>query len=240
MKTLHLSKKRLLIGLVGLLFITGFVNTIGILNLYNKGVSGDSQKAQVATSDCLQVTYKYDRLLTANLNDGTNKKMYSFVNSYNIKNLCSYNVYIVEPEELDIYNGGIMTSQLAYSVLQTLDQSSNPTIVFNGTGNESIQVTQETINCIGTGCLSVSVQAPGFQYGNLSGIKIEPNQTREFKYFAEMKVPYSFHGLKYLAMYPIKLRWFKEGALPGGITGSEALYFNFPNSFFRSSFVLGI
>jgi hypothetical protein len=104
-KSKLLTEKRMLIGLIGLLFVVTFVHTIGILNLSENpsfaGVTDSSQQAQVATvSICLKITPKYNYTNTTELtgSEGQGGRARATVQMYwQVKNVCTNEVKILTP-----------------------------------------------------------------------------------------------------------------------------------------------
>ena len=120
MKKKIISERRILIGLIGLLFLMGFVHTMGILSLSKNmatGVPKGSQAAQVATlSICLQITPAYnlvklgENFVEATL-PGATVAMY-----FNIKNVCTSTINIVDVASLNtINNPALFTPQVRLS-----------------------------------------------------------------------------------------------------------------------------
>ncbi len=119
------TEKRMLIGLLGLLFVMGMVHTMGILSLSNKmasRVASGRQTAQVATlSICLQITPAYNMTDAAAQNNPPNFTLIGTQMYWNVKNMCNYNVRIV--------NSGAVFSPSSPSLFTLQTRHSNGSIL---------------------------------------------------------------------------------------------------------------
>lgn len=236
MKKPIISNKRLVAGLIGLLFVVTFVQTIGILNISKSlyKVDTNSQKAQTISTGnaCMQITPIMDFADTIENVGGTTNTETWFSMFYNIKNICSFNIYILNPES---WPSG---SSLQYSTLQTLTGQNSPTNV--STPNNSTYGTSlnaEFINCA-TCSVTPNYSSNMFSTGYVRSIVLQPGQTKTFTYNVSVVKSYAYQS-NFLAVYPTLFKWFKQSALnDNNVLGSEIFTHTFTTDpARRSSFV---
>lgn len=101
LKKLDIKNNKVMMGLLSLLFIGSLVQTSAILNVQQK-VKKSDQSAQVfpgprpadpyAQRTCLEVEHKYNKNSIRFMNSGHDLEFESY---FNIKNICSYNVSVI-------------------------------------------------------------------------------------------------------------------------------------------------
>lgn len=174
MKKNKLSERRILIGLICLLFVVTFVHTVGILDL-SKNLSStgaDSQRAQVATlSICLQITPAYNITTTGEIlgwdgGPGVAQHMY-----WNIKNLCSTNIRILNAANLNISTPTLFTVQARNQ------NGSIVPVLGSGLSTYGIGAYYEFVNCATCSNTWVPSTVPNSNY-QISTSIIPPQATR--------------------------------------------------------------
>lgn len=180
MKKNKLTEKRMLIGLIALLFVVTFVHTISILDISEEvsTVPADSQKAQVATlSICLQITPAYNMVSSNETNDPAG---YVFVHTdmyWNIKNVCTSNAWIVNSGSVGSYNApttvSLQTRHSNGSLLSVLPSNFS-------TYNLAPYFADSTscINCGTSGYVQYPSNASTVGQWFVDAYKIPPNTTR--------------------------------------------------------------
>lgn len=180
-KKTMMSERRILIGLIGLLFLMGFIHTMGILSLTRNmasGVSLGSQTAQVATlSICLQITPAYNIVSSGETN---NPAGYVLVNTdmyWNIKNVCNTNAWIV--------NSGSVGSANAPTTVSLQTRHSNGSLIPVFPSNFStydlapyFADSTSCINCGTTGYVQYPSNASTVGQSFVDAYMIPPNATR--------------------------------------------------------------
>ena len=149
-----ISERRILIGLMGLLFVSGFIHTMGILNLSrNLNVKADpeSQTAQVFSGSCITVAPKsflLDGIESPN-NPGElyNKQIYNV--NVAIRNSCNHSVYIIKPNTLiDHTDKTGFANQLVSMGVQYYNGATDGSVDVNPANPEhNIRISQDLMIC---------------------------------------------------------------------------------------------
>ncbi len=207
-----MSERRILIGLIGLLFVMGFIHTMGILNLSKKlsrNVAVSSQKAQVATiGTCLNVSPLYNidepnEVYVNNTFPGNVTHMY-----LSIKNSCT--------STINIFNAGVGYTTPTLTDLQTRQADGNPaTISASQFNNYNINNYSEFVECFN--CGNSILQYPSSVPGTPSTIYVHPipaGQKRTIIY----NVSYGMTSVPELPIRvaPKAIKWVAQNSLTDG------------------------
>lgn len=204
-----LNERRVLIGLIGLLFVVGFVHTMGILSLSRSmasRVSSGSQTAQVATlSICLQITPAYNITTTGEIlgwdgGPGVAQHLY-----WNIKNLCSTNIRILNAANLNISTPTLFTVQARNQ------NGSIVPILGSGLSTYGIGAYYEFVNCATCSNTWVPSTVPNSNY-QISTSIIPPQATR----LIDLSAVYSRSGSGSdapIRIAPKAIKWVMESSV---------------------------
>ena len=209
MKKSIISNKRLVAGLIGLLFVVTFVHTISILNISNNltfsKINNSSQKAQVGTFNCLQVSPMYNIVEPSEVYyngtyPGVSNHMY-----LNIKNICS--------STINIFNPGIGYTIPTLIEDQTRQVNGTPLTILNSQlSNYNINSYTEFLECFN--CGNTIAQYPSTVTGTPSTVyvhPIAPQQTRTIIY----NINYSMTSISEwpIRIAPKAIKWVAQNSL---------------------------
>lgn len=218
----NLLSERIVLGLFSLLFILSAAQVAAILNMQDYKIP---QKAQVTlTSTCLQVTHRgnIDTLQFFDESEFTPANQYWYKQYFDIKNICSYPVHVINPVSLNNTNYPNPLPFTSYVKLQTYNNLLVPQDLPPSGAITDQNIVFESLACVncepGVETYHTS-PASGVPSGNISGYLLNPNQTRNFVITVLLGVPDN-SPLAYRIVTD-KLKYFNQSAIPGGIALKE-------------------
>lgn len=208
MKKIHFSDKRVIFGLISLLFVVGFIHTMSILRLSQSLASKtqpNSQKAQVATlGTCLQVTPWNNRITTYQNFNGSNLPGANIDMYWNVKNICPWNVRILRTPDITSSGPSNMELQLVSFMSQPFALAPS-TFASHGITNYAEDVM--CLNCSGDVTYTSTV-VPG--HPTVYTYLIPPQATRMVRYRTwfnkNPQYPYD------IRVAPKSVKWVQENA----------------------------
>jgi hypothetical protein len=233
-----LTERRILIGLIILLFATSFINTVGILNM-----SRGNQKAQVvnAGNACMQVTQKYTMADIAPYEqDPTNYETYNMNIDMSVKNICTSNVYMISPFNFINGNplpGEALNGPLYYGALQMLSNDQVSTISLP-TNTYGVKLLSEYAQCVGCANYLMYTATGVNTAGSVMTFSIAPGETKTYRYSTSFKIPLGMSSYNFLAVNMGSFKWFKQAALTDNTVASTEVYtYVLPIGSMRTSFL---
>ncbi len=231
MKKKMMSERRVLIGLIGLLFLMGFVHTMGILSLSKKmtsKVQASSQKAQVATlSLCLQITPAYNMLSTSEQNGMENAGGQGLIATYmywNVKNVCSGSISII--------NAGVYNTSNNPQIFSLQARTSNGSIVnVSPSSFASYGVSEygESTDCQNCGAAVIYPATVPYANSSFDTYTIPSQATRLIRMTGWYKKTHSPQWS--LRLYPKSIRWINQSSVTdGAVSAGEPITTPIPAS----------
>lgn len=242
-----LNERRVLIGLIGLLFITGFIHTMGILNLSRSlanRVESGSQTAQVpgfqsvypvitggtTANPCFTITNDLPDYLNSFEHAegqyllGLNEQYYRL--DLSIKNICASTVYIANSTAFNQSSGEQLTSTTGADLQVGLSDGTLTTI---NPANPQFPVTLMTdiTNCYN--CVNGSYPSPIHVSGSISAASIGPGETKKVSFLMSAFVPNE--SAYFYRVVPKSIKWFYASALSdNNVVQNEVKTFLFSTS----------
>lgn len=225
----NLLSERVVFGLFSLLFILSAAQVAAILDMSEYEIKSG---AQVMTSaGCLQVTHRFN-IDNPQFFDESDMVLgpvnqYLFYQYFNIKNICSYNIYVINPQSLnpqmDLSNPEATLPSLSYSKIQRLNYDLNPENInvapfANG---YSLVVPLEMTDCPNceSGTVAFHASPVATSPEGLQAYRFAPNQTRLVTFLTLVGLP-DDPGLSFRVVLE-KIKYFTEGAIAGGVGSHE-------------------
>ena len=239
MKKSKITEKRILIGLISLLFVVTFVHTIGILKVtenveLSKSAAG-AQKAQAflptASNPCLSFV-PITNTMSVN---GNNPDITLYYNLYyNIKNNCSYGIRILDPFTLT-GQASVPSMTNVVSKFQVNDAQLNPVDV-TSLNSYGLQLSLERLLCDNCSALGFVPSAVGGTVNSMTpsvGLYSLPaGATKRFNYWVGLSTD---SYTQFVRVSPKAIKWVKDSDLSDfNVTASEIKTFNMSSAFSNS------
>lgn len=218
----NLLNERVVFGLFSLLFILSAAQVAAILDMNEYEIKSGAQVSSMSSS-CLQVTHKanIDVLQFYDESELTPANQYWFRQYFSIKNICSYNVHIINPTGLNQNNALNPLPSLSYTKLQTHTNLTPQDVPLIGNNYET-SVVFEAMVCSDceSGALAehYSPLATG-QSGQIHAYALAPGQTRLFEITDLVSMP--DYPTAPMRITTDKIKYFPQSAVAGGVADRE-------------------
>lgn len=224
-----LTERRMLMGLIALLFVMGLIHTMGIITLTNKlagRLDSSSQTAQVpgfqtvyptitggtTSNPCLTITNNVPDFLNTfehaegQYSLGLNEQYYQL--DLSVKNICTTGVYLITPSVFNQSNGEQITNTTG-SDLQVGLGNGTLTIINPAAPQFPVAIASELLLC--TTCVNGSYPSPLHVSGSIPASLIEPGQTKKISFLMSAFVPNE--SAYFYRTVPKSIKWFYSSAL---------------------------
>lgn len=230
MKTHPAKDHRIMFGLVTLLFIVSFANMGATLKIFNElRADGTAQVIQASKTSllpgsakdlpsCLEVSPKANIIeaapVTYPLQLSRNHQML-----FNVKNNCSYNVYVVNPRSIV----GQLTNPVnpIVSAMEGLTIPSYDPVVINPLSNiQGVYILDERMSCVNCSISPSLYVSPvgsfpdGFGTLSIETFQIPPSATKIIMLGVTLDMEWSVN--KAVRIVPKAIKWIKESAVTDG------------------------
>lgn len=233
-KKIDLKNSKVLLGLFALLFMGSVAQTAAILETqYSLDQSG--QKAQVISpTTCITATHSRNLIEPFFYGDTgvLTGNQYSYQMFFRIKNICSYDIKVVNPTSYDTPQPTLPS--LKNTSVQIMNNLGSPVSLDISNNVQNIRALSELLTCPGCESGATSVHTyPTSPSGNnsISVVNLAAGQSRNISMFVIVDVPDNTSELIRVKLN--KLNWFRsDTALSDGIVqDSEITGTSFTSAF---------